>query len=271
MNQEVEQYLRLFINYHQTDWDKWLPSAEFAYNNQLQSSTNASPFFINYGKHPYTGTNPRKEIKSQSAQEHADSMKKVWEETEASLKIAAEQMKHFHDRKHSASHDFKEGQKVWLEGHNIPTDRPSKKLEDRRYGPFEILKKIGPSSFKLKLPRTWKTIHPVFNEIFLTPHHAPGRTQVDRPLPTIIEQGEEHYEVQEIMDSRLRRGKLQYLVQWEGFPERHEWTWEPLSNVGHVTESIDMFHRNNPSAPRSVDLSAIHFIPFPELEAPTNN
>jgi hypothetical protein len=198
-------------------------------------------------------------------------MKKIWEETEASLKIAADQMKHFHDRKRSEPHNFEVGQKVWLEGHNIPTDRPSKKLEDRRYGPFKILKKIGPSSFKLQMPRTWRNLYPVFNEIFLTPYIASTRSADDRPLPSIIEEGVEHYDVKEIMDSRLRRGKLQYLVQWEGFPERHEWTWEPVANVEHVTESIDKFHASNPSAPRPVNLSAIHFIPFPELLSPTNN
>ena len=34
INQKIEQYLRLFINYHQTDWVNWLPTAEFAYNNR---------------------------------------------------------------------------------------------------------------------------------------------------------------------------------------------------------------------------------------------
>ena len=35
INQEIEQYLRIFINYHQSDWAGWLPMAEFAYNNKV--------------------------------------------------------------------------------------------------------------------------------------------------------------------------------------------------------------------------------------------
>jgi hypothetical protein len=58
MNQEVEQYLRLFVNHQQSDWHKWLSCAEFSYNNKVQSSTGFSPFFVNYGQHPYKGTNP---------------------------------------------------------------------------------------------------------------------------------------------------------------------------------------------------------------------
>jgi hypothetical protein len=59
MNQEVEQYLRLFVNHRQTDWSEWLSCAEFSYNDKVQSSTGFSPFFVNYGRHLYKGTNPR--------------------------------------------------------------------------------------------------------------------------------------------------------------------------------------------------------------------
>ncbi len=68
---------------------------------------------------------------------------------------------------------YKEGNKVWLEGTNISTDRPMKKLNDNRFGPFKVIKKVGTSSYKLQIPYTWKSIHPVFNEALLTPYHEP--------------------------------------------------------------------------------------------------
>jgi len=39
VNQELEQYLRMFINHRQEQWPKWLGMAEFAYNNKAHSST----------------------------------------------------------------------------------------------------------------------------------------------------------------------------------------------------------------------------------------
>src|ERR1700720_675489 len=39
------------------------------------------------------------------------------------------------------------------------------------------------------------------------------------------------------MDSKLYRGKLRYLVQWKGYPARHEWTWEPVDNLTHSPEA----------------------------------
>ena len=52
VNQEMEQYLRLYISYQQDDWAEWLPMAEFAHNNRQHSSTGKSPFFVNLGRHP---------------------------------------------------------------------------------------------------------------------------------------------------------------------------------------------------------------------------
>lgn len=56
INQEIEHYLQVFANYHQTDWADWLALAEFSYNDRAQSSTGYSPFFINYGQDPWKGT-----------------------------------------------------------------------------------------------------------------------------------------------------------------------------------------------------------------------
>ena len=44
VNQELEQYLRLFINERQDNWDKLLPLAKFQYNNHVHSATQQTPF-----------------------------------------------------------------------------------------------------------------------------------------------------------------------------------------------------------------------------------
>ena len=52
VNQEIETYLRIFVNYRQDDWVEWLPIAEFCYNNRVHSSTGQTPFRINTGQDP---------------------------------------------------------------------------------------------------------------------------------------------------------------------------------------------------------------------------
>jgi len=55
VNQELEQYLRMFIDHRQEQWPEWLGTAEFAYNNKTHSSTRTSPFKANYGQNPRMG------------------------------------------------------------------------------------------------------------------------------------------------------------------------------------------------------------------------
>ena len=72
VNQEIEQYLRLFISHRQNDWPEWIASAEFAYNNKIHTATRISPFYANYGYNPRMGIEPRRVIKSEPAKEFAE-------------------------------------------------------------------------------------------------------------------------------------------------------------------------------------------------------
>uniref|UniRef100_A0A0W0EXY6 Integrase catalytic domain-containing protein n=1 Tax=Moniliophthora roreri TaxID=221103 RepID=A0A0W0EXY6_MONRR len=52
VNQELEEYLCLFVSHHQDDWDELLPLAEFSYNNHIHSSTQQTPFMLDTGCNP---------------------------------------------------------------------------------------------------------------------------------------------------------------------------------------------------------------------------
>jgi len=49
VNQELEQYLRIFVGERQDDWYTLLTLAEFSYNNHIHSSTQQTPFLLNTG------------------------------------------------------------------------------------------------------------------------------------------------------------------------------------------------------------------------------
>jgi len=51
-NQILEQFLRIYCNYQQSNWLQLLPLAEFVYNNMLLSTTGISPFYANKSYHP---------------------------------------------------------------------------------------------------------------------------------------------------------------------------------------------------------------------------
>ena len=66
MNQEVEQYLRFFVEHRQKDWPEWLASAEFTVNNKTHTATKVSPFMANYGRELRMGGDIRKKRKVES-------------------------------------------------------------------------------------------------------------------------------------------------------------------------------------------------------------
>ena len=68
------------------------------------------------------------------------------------------------------------------------------------------------------------------------------------PPPTIVE-GKEEYNVEQILDSRKHRGKLQYLVKWQDYG-LEENTWEPKNNVTNAKQLVTAFHRKYPGRPR---------------------
>jgi len=164
MNHKIEQYLQVFMNHQQSNWAKWLACTEFSHNDKIQSSIGFSPFYINHGRHTYKRTNPQWEAKSQSAIEFVEHVKKVQEETEAALKHSNKTVKRSYDRRKRDLQKYKLGDKVWLEGKNINMDRPIKKLDDKQHGPFIVKKKVRVSSYKLKLPTTWKKSLPCLQQ-----------------------------------------------------------------------------------------------------------
>ena len=52
VNQELEQYLRIFCNFQVENWAELIPFMEFAHNTHAHGATNHSPFKVWYGYQP---------------------------------------------------------------------------------------------------------------------------------------------------------------------------------------------------------------------------
>ncbi|SJL08820.1 uncharacterized protein ARMOST_12191 [Armillaria ostoyae] len=255
INQEIEKYLRIFINVRQTDWPEWLPLAAFQHNNRIHSATGKSPFFVNFGRNPRIApdTHTHAALRTPASEEFQATMKLIHDETRAALTKAAEQMKTQYDKKKKTAITYQPGDKVWLDTTNLHLARPKKKLDDKHIGPFTILEKRGLSAYKLKLPLTWK-IYPVFNETLLNPYIAPtfSNQQQDPPPPPDIINDEPEYEVEAIINHKTRKVRGQkdketgkyttntvtdYLVKWKGYG-REEDKWTKESELDHAKEAI---------------------------------
>ena len=93
MNQELEQYLRFFIDHRQKDWPEWLVLAKFAINNKIHSVTKMSLFIANYRRELRKKVDIRRKRKMEKATEFVERMKKVQEEAGVALKRVQEEIK----------------------------------------------------------------------------------------------------------------------------------------------------------------------------------
>jgi hypothetical protein len=139
INQVLEGYLRTFTSRQQDDWDDLLPLAEFHHNNSVHSLTQQTPFMVDTGRHPHMGFEPQQPCSTlESANEFAQHKALGIEEAKAALTKAKHEYAMYYNHRCEPAPVFTPGDKVWLDGSNIATNRPSSKLSHQCLGPFVV-------------------------------------------------------------------------------------------------------------------------------------
>ncbi|GAA5868084.1 hypothetical protein JCM5353_003151, partial [Sporobolomyces roseus] len=175
LNQTLEQYLRLYTNYQQDDWESLLPLAQYVYNDTTHSATKLTPFYANYGYHPRfsvdlpVSSSASPNSSDPAAASYATSLKSLHDTLRQTLQESNDRMKRSYDRNKSAAPTLNPGDLVWLSARHLVSRRRSKKLDHKYLGPFKIQAQINPLAYRLDLPKELK-IHNVFHVSLLHPH-----------------------------------------------------------------------------------------------------
>jgi hypothetical protein len=215
-NAIMEQYLPAYVNYQQDDWVWFLPMVELTANNNVLETTGILPFFANYGLNPKIDFKPDIWVDNpEEDQAHtlADRLSEMHDLIKSEMVFAQDQQQEYANRYQLPAPAYRPGDTVWLNARNICTNQPSRKLDNKHYGPFPIVNEVGKYAYQLELPPTMD-IDPIFHISLLEPgHNDPLLGQVTpAPGPVIVE-GEPEYEVEEVLDSRTFRHQLQYLIK----------------------------------------------------------
>eukprot|EP00833_Pecoramyces_ruminatium_P006384 jgi/Orpsp1_1/1180416/evm.model.c7180000073352.1 len=200
VNSVIEQYLRCYSNYKGSDWYKFLHFAEFSYNNAVQESTKVSPFFANYGYNPKHSPVLPSHSNIPRADEFTTDFKEIIKTLKENLKKSIEKQEKFANKHRIEAPEFKVNDKVWINS-SLIMKNGNKKLKPKKLGPYKIIKKISPVSYKLDLPKEIR-IHPVIHVSELEPYFEDKFKRNQPPPPPIIVDNEEEFEVEEILDKR---------------------------------------------------------------------
>jgi len=230
MNQTVETYLRHYVNRNQNNWVQLLPTAQFAYNNTQNETTEETPFRANYEYNPKVwrelqahGSQSQKAILdiAEIKKLHKDLTNRIQQQTEQTTEVKP----------------FMVEERVYLRTDNIHIKQRSKKLNNKSIEPFEIKRNIKGLSYKLDLPKKMR-IHPVF--------HASMLQCCNQSIPlqtteTSVKLNKE-YQVENILEKRMISGKTHYLIKWKGY-NTSENTWEPIENLNGCARTLQHFER----------------------------
>ena len=206
MNQELEQYLRMYVNHRQNNWAEWLTMAEFAFNNKVYTATKILLFQINYGREPRMSFDIRKKEKNEKAEEFVREIKERHEEARAALVKSQEEMKRQADRSRKEAEKYRVGDKILISTKDFSMElmkRVTKKLTEKFIRPYVVRKIVLENVVELELPVLLR-IHPVVNVRRLVKYQEQVEGQKNIPPPLVEVDGEKEYEVEEILDRQER-------------------------------------------------------------------
>jgi transposase InsO family protein len=240
VNQEIEAYLSIYCASHPEEWPHALHTLEFTHNNRRHADRQNTPFELMFGESPVAIPLSFENTKYPSIEEKMGTLLRNREEALAAHELARSRMI---DRRRSTFVPFKKGDKVWLDSRNLKTIY-HKKMKPKREGPFLITEVLGPVTYRLQLPASWR-IHNVFHAALLRlykENEIYGENFTEPPPE--LEEGEEIYEVETILNHRKRGRGYQYFIKWRGYPITDA-SWEPehaFSNDGDTLSKYKERH-----------------------------
>ena len=219
--------------------DTHLALMEFAYNNSYQASIKMAPFEALYGRKCRTPVcwdevGERRLVGPELVQTTSEKVKVVRD----NLKIARDRHKSYADNRHRDL-QFEIGDRVFLKispWKGVLRFGKRGKLSPRYIGPYEILSKVEPVAYRLKLPPELSRIHDTFHVSMLR-KYIPDPSPVLREQPVQLKENltyeETHVQIVDRKEQVLRSKVISLVkVLWKNH-ERETATWELEAQMRH--------------------------------------
>lgn len=264
LNQFLEVGLRTFVNEARDNWADLVAGFEHAYNCSVHRSTGYSPAYLLRGYEPNelvhlnggrTDAVPRMTSGNLDAEEFNEGMRANLLKAQTALHLAQEHQRASYNQGRLAR-EYEEGDLVLINPHSMNLTRDlegkGRKLLPRYEGPFEIIRKLSPITYQIRIPSSYK-IHPVISIAHLEPYEvSPAefgpRNQRPSMRPSFKDLPE--LEIESIIAERNRvvgrQRRKEYRVRFKGgVPNREEWLDERhLVNAPHTIQ--DWKAKNSP-------------------------
>jgi hypothetical protein len=232
---------------------------EFAYNNNVHASTGCIPLQLLYGFLPKSPLDfLTEEIAqdvgpygmSKQSSSYLEKLRVLRENTHLGIACAQEEQTKYHNRGRREVPEFKVGSRVLISPHSlewIESKGEGAKLVQRWIGPFEVLQKLNPKTYCVRLDNKYPGF-PVFNIEHLKPYkESPEDLGPRSAMPGTRDHkvATEEYEVDKIIGYRYdkRKKTKSWLVRWKGYNAQHD-TWQTQRDLRNTPEMIQEYSKS---------------------------
>ncbi|GAA5974652.1 hypothetical protein JCM11641_007040 [Rhodosporidiobolus odoratus] len=254
-NKTVVQVLRGLVSRRQTDWAAHLALTEYSINCAVNVSMGKAPFELVLGFVPRISPLSDREAvpsveevlsaRDAGVKEAQDFLR--WAKTQQAIQVAA--------RRRSEEDTFTVGDLVLVSSRDCrqlfkaagSKGKRSAKFFPRYDGPYTVVAAFPDQSlYQLQLGadnHTFPKFH-ISKPRRYTLNDADAFPSRDPPRPKLVKvDGEQEFKIEKVVDERVRQGKREFLVKWEGYP-MDENTWEPEDRLKD-TEALEEWARKD--------------------------
>ncbi len=250
-NQDVERELWIYCNYMQNDWAKWLSMMKFSDNFNTFSTILMIFFYFNKDFHSRMSFNSdttdyemiHQRIETRKIDDivtwisellifNHQQLKKIKQIIEAQI------------NKHKRDVIYEVDDSVWLVFENIKITKSCKDLKDKQLDFYSITVKVE-IFYHLQLSRSMKHIHSVFSSKYLRSSSSNFllRQHSESFRSMIIEKNEKHWKVDDILNFRQYRERLQYKIKWIEVNRDDEWYYVDKEKFNDSKKVLNEFHK----------------------------
>ncbi len=251
VNQDVERELRIYCNYMQNDWVKWISMMKFSDNFNIFSIISMIFFYFNKEFHPWmsfdSDTTDYKTICERLEVRKANDiviwMKELLSFDHQQLKKTKLIIK-VQINKYKWNVIYEVDDWVWLSFRNVKTTRLCKDLKDKQLKSYQITVKAK-VFYHLHLSVSMKHLHSMFSlkllqsysEDFLSEQHA----EFFR-LIIIDDDDDEYWKIDDILNFRCYQGWIQYKIKWKDLDRNNEWYYVNKDEFNDFKKVLNEFH-----------------------------
>ncbi len=250
VNQDVERELRIYCNYMQNDWVKWISMMKFNDNFNIFSITSMILFYFNKEFHSrmsfdsdttdYKTTCER--LEARKADDIVIWMKELLNFNHQQLK-KTKLIIEVQINKHRRNIIYEVDDWVWLSFRNVKTTRLCKDLKDKQLDLYQITVKVS-IFYHLHLSVSMKHLHSMFSSKLLRSYSEDLLSeQHSESLRFITIEDDEHWKIDDILNFRRYRGRIQYKVKWTDLDKDDEWYYVNKGKFNDSEKVLNEFHK----------------------------